>query len=525
MGQATYNLTLNINNVTQAQSTTFYAKWPNLPQPPSTPNNTTAKAMLGFLQAIGVGDCMTSGDCSGIPSPTSAQDHINMFNYLGVKSARAGAYDLNFAIPILQATGVKIINYYADFSQNTTQVVNQFSALAAQNLIRAGEGENEPFNVAWSGVASYQHAQWVAIRAASALNGIPWTSVTLNGAEPGTESTANGNYGTQFAWAPGIPSGAGTNGAYPVGTQFSDIASIHDYTDCCGNSCPCPLNQVWDNTGPTGAFAGDFVTTYNAHYSGITAAQARDPVNFPRIATEWDVTPGNVEYQSVGVQNFYIDSFVQGYSSINRFALIEGYNNNDQTCGGPPCAGWHQGFYCNPNATINDCVQFTPSVFFNIWGSYPSADYLHSMTHFLADTGDVISPGTINWCGGSGCTAGSGFTNAACGTGGQNNSPLCHGLLLQKSASATFQPNSYNLLLTYEPAENGPTVSVPINLNQTFSNIIVYDLTKVVTPSQNAPSNPTPLVQCTNCSSITIPWDYRNHPSGGTPPPLDVVFF
>jgi hypothetical protein len=199
-----------------------------------------------------------------------------------------------------------------------------------------------------------------------------------------------------------------------------------------------------------------------------------------------------LEYQGVQITNMYINFFLRGIKLTERFGIMEGVFNTPIDQDHPNQQ--YQGFYAKT---------LTP---------YPSANYVHSMTHFLTDTGDISNPGTVDWSFGSGC-----------GSGGASGDSLCHGLLLQKSPSAAWNPNSYDLLLTYDPGKGGPGISLPVNLGQSpFSRVNVYDLTTVVSPNQNSPVNPTPLVSCQNCGSITIPWSATGVHAGAIPPPLVV---
>ncbi len=494
-----------------------------MPNPPPSPNNTRAVPAIAFNTSIGANVCGNSSCCFGCANGSGSQaTDIAEEQYVGILTMRTDHSNLPWMINIANgaATGPASVGkpkycmlMFNDSTNVTTADLTNTEMASAISLNNAGvlrclESSNEPntqndtyngvqcgcvpgqncHSVAqggvatdWKSCAQMSHDFRALLRANSSLNNIAFYGISDQGAEIG-------DYGLQCSWTGGTPCAGNQstyNHFYPNGTQYFDGGVQHNYNGGGGHCNPRCTNQneQWDFASPSNnssvgyVFYQDYEGLWGGCCSGISAAQAADVINFPRITTEEDSdSDGGLEYQAVAVTNTYIDYFARGIKVSERFGLVT------------PSENFYQGFY---NISSPSFANGAP---------FKSADYVHSMTHFLTDTGDVVSPGTVNWSFTSGCP-----------TGGHNGDSLCHGILLQKSPSAVWNPGSYDLLLTYEPGQGGAAVTPTVSFGTTFSQINVYDITRVVSPSQNSPSNPTPVASCQNCSSISWLWNALGH--------------
>ena len=531
--QTSVNLQLNVNNIVISSGT--FDQF-GLPNPPPAPNNQTAVPVIAWLYSLGANTCGNAGshcnssDTAAPPGTGSVAGDQAQIQFTGIHYIRpnGGTYDTNFVINTIQPIGAKIGWQWdyrsgnvgtADINAYYIPVAKQFDAAGVLGFV---EGADEPdnFGFFWNGghcggcngagcslnsgsqdftaCAQFMHDIYAAYKADSILSKYFVAGITNTG-------TQKPDCGMEYITSAGIPASAGTLCGFAPGTKFADGGAYHPYQPGSDSNNP---NESWFSATPwqsglpTGAITAGYEYLANSprygggsFSGGLTQAQLQDVIHTIRITTEWNVPEtggGGTDIVGIHQMNALIDYFLRGSKVQEIYSM----------CGNGVAPG--MGFYAGGTFC---------------GAAFPAGNYIHSMTHFLADAGDVPAPPTVNF-------TYSGCPNDTTSVGEQE----CHFLFLAKSAQAVYHPNSNVLVATFEPPCGNNSCSYsPINLalnfNQQFAHVNVFDATTVVTPAQNAPSNPTPITGCSACSAITINgWGAFGH-SSGAPPPLFIEFY
>jgi hypothetical protein len=262
--------------------------------------------------------------------------------YLGIRHwrdgmARESTYQLE-ALRSLVKAGISLIALPHVPAQPQNASVSENIALAKRvaalgpDALFAIEGANEPkyFPLTYNGVstgpaghpntfvpvAQFQRDYYAAIKADSTLANVPVWSNTLIGTEPD-------NAGLQFLK---IPTPAPSGVLLAAGTAFADVANIHLY----------PMwNQSAQSVDPLvgnmfkGILESDFVDTWEKHFEGYTADQARA---LPKVVSEFGYrasggTPGGVTTdiptQGKNILNGLMNAWAEGYTALTIYTLYD----------------------------------------------------------------------------------------------------------------------------------------------------------------------------------------------------------
>jgi hypothetical protein len=495
MGQATYNLTLNINNVTNNNQPAYDAF--GLPNTPAFPN--VAVPAEAWLHSVGM-DYWS-------PSYSPAQSEA-LLSYVGARWIRgtggptkdSGAYasflqvtnDLNNANPNLhfKYTYMLFSGCYAnsDFSggNNPSAGSELYNIVHDAAIIHHIEIGNEIPNdyVCWNGVTygggysgnagSYNGYMQMgaAIHAALKTNNIA-TNVAL--------STSNymgaGWDNACQEWGTAMPnpqcSGVSQNSPGPqsAGTIITDYLSVHNYE--ANPTGGWISNTEWDmnrrRTGSHESYIEDFCQgNFPLPCSG---GNVNRMASLPGVATEGGPYGANWSNDNSGnCTSFNADLHsVQQIEIINKY--IGGFTGcGDATGGTAACdkgtsgqANYNlqdgDGGYCNYDGIFQNANMCCGSAVHAPGGTgapWPAATSLHNLTTILNDSGTSFTYGSTNW------------SITGCYSGGQSGQSTCHGLLLQKSNLHFW------LVQIFEwNGANGATITV--NFGQTFNNVNIYD--------------------------------------------------
>jgi hypothetical protein len=333
--------------------------------PVGDPQGVDAASAGTFLDSIGV----CTHVAQGIDAPDQSAQALKYAGIRGIRDdGRAGA--IPGWIAMHQVAGVRL-SLLTD--QDVTSTISMAEQLAAAGALLAVEGANEPnnfpvtyenqtsdYNTTFVPVAHLQRDLYAAVKADSALAGIPvFHASEAGGSEPD-------NVGLQFLT---IPTGA--NIAMPDGTQYADYANTHNYV--CGHSSTLDDNTAWNASAPTltGDWDGPYVEYGRTWHEGFAGYSNADLTTLPRVTTEtgW-VTSGTgaitEEQQGRVFLNLYLSAFKRGFSYTFIYMMRD-----------DPGQG--------------------------IWGLFDQAyqpkkggEYLHNLTTILADTG-TAGPGKLDY--------------------------------------------------------------------------------------------------------------------------------
>lgn len=333
--------------------------------PIGDPQGVDAVPASTFLDSIGV----CTHVAQGIDDPDMAGQALKYAGIRGIRDdGRAGA--IPGWIAMHQAAGVRLSLLTDHDVASTIAMAEQ---LAAAGALLAVEGANEPnnFPVTYEGqtssytttfvpVAHLQRDLYAAVKADTALAGIPvFHASEAGGSEPD-------NVGLQFLT---IPTGA--NIAMPDGTQYADYANTHNYV--CGHSSSLDDNTAWNASDPTlnGDWDGPYVEYGRTWHGGFAGYSNAELQALPKVTTEtgW-VTSGSgaitEEQQGRLFLNLYLSAFTRGFSYTFIYMMRD-----------DPGQG--------------------------IWGLFDqqyqpkkSGEYLHNLTTIVADTG-TAGPGKLDY--------------------------------------------------------------------------------------------------------------------------------
>jgi hypothetical protein len=310
--------------------------------------------------------------------------------------------------------------------------------LAACGALVQVEGPNEPNNEPftyiggqyacnssdWTGCGQYMKDLFAMVHSDPKLAGILVADLTEGGAEVN-------NVGVQFLT---IPSGQAT--IYPAGTQFADLANLHNYYD----KNPLQDNQVWFAEAPTGpeCTPSNCFDGINGEYIGATwgGGFAAYPVgtNLPRVTTESGASTTNDEtpdQQAKTLVTLFLDGAARGFIRTYMYTMFDEVSD-----------GTTFGLIGSDHAT--------PKL---------SGTYLHNLTKILADTSSAFTPTAI------------GYSISDMPSTG-------HSMLLQKS------DGTYDLVVWGEAFGSGRTSSITVNLGASYGTVKIYDVTVGPTPAQ-----------------------------------------
>ena len=392
------------------------------------PAQTTAVPVNDFLNSIGV--CTHIGQGVDNASQSAAA-----MVYAGIRNLRDDGRNNHIQdwITVYNQSGVRTALLT---DQNITSTIAMAKQLRAAGALLAVEGPNEPNNwpVTYEGqtssgttsmpIAKFQRDLYAAVKAESALNGIPvFHSSEAGGSEPD-------NCGLQFLT---IPAGAGT--LMPDGTVYADFANTHNYV-CGTQGSGIVDNQAWNAADPVlnGPWDGLYVeyghTWWGSGFNGYTNQQL---LTLPRVTTEtgW-TTSGSGKTLTEDQQgrlflNLYCAQFKRNWKLTFIYMLRDDPN---------------QGYWGLFR------TDYTPKL---------SGTYLHNLTTILADTGAITALGQLN------------YSIPA--------QPITvHDLLMQKK-NGTLELAVWN-----EKASGSNAISV--NLGNSFAEVRVYDPVAGTAPIQ-----------------------------------------
>jgi hypothetical protein len=394
----------------------------------NVPAQSAAVPVTDFLNSIGV--CTHIGQGVDNASQSAAA-----MAYAGIRNLRDDGRSGHIQdwITVYNQSGVRTALLT---DQNIASTINMAKQLRTAGALLAVEGPNEPNNwpVTYQGqtssgttslpIAKFQRDLYAAVKAESALNGIPvFHSSEAGGSEPD-------NCGLQFLT---IPAGAGA--LMPDGTVYADYANTHNYV-CGTQGSGIVDNQAWNAADPVlnGPWDGLYVeyghTWWGSGFNGYTNQQL---LTLPRVTTEtgWTTsgTGKNISEDQQGrlFLNLYLSQFKRNWKYTFIYMLRD-----------DPNQGYWGLFH----------TDYTPKL---------SGTYLHNFTAILADTGAISLPGHLVYS-----------------IPGQP--ATVHDLLLQKK-NGTFE-----LVVWNEKATGSNAVSV--NMGIVFAEVRVYDPVLGITPVQ-----------------------------------------
>jgi hypothetical protein len=424
----------------------------------NVPAQNTTIPVTDFLNSIGV--CTHIGQ--GVDN---ASQSATAMGYAGIRNLRDDGRSGHIQdwITVYNQSGVRTALLT---DQNITSTISMAKQLRAAGALLAVEGPNEPNNwpVTYQGqtssgttslpIAKFQRDLYAAVKAESALNGIPvFHSSEAGGSEPD-------NCGLQFLT---IPAGAGT--LMPDGTVYADYANTHNYV-CGTQGSGIVDNQAWNAADPVlnGPWDGLYVeyghTWWGSGFNGYTNQQL---LTLPRVTTEtgWTTsgTGKNISEDQQGklFLNLYLAQFTRKWKYTFIYMLRD-----------DPSQGYWGLFH----------TDYTPKL---------SGTYLHNLTTILADTGTSAVPGHLI------------YSIPA--------QPITiHDLLLQK------KNGTLELVVWNEKASGSNAVSV--NLGNSFAEVKVYDPVQGTAPVQTlANVNSVPITVSDHPIILEIP-----NPASTIPP-------
>jgi len=386
------------------------------PSLPPVPDKVQAERAVDFLNSLGAN--------SSISQRGEALDQtIKCVRYLGLRWLRSG---IEGNIPMADflelhtQTGVRFSWCPGSGGSDLPKLLETGRHLSKASALLAFEGPNEPNNwtitykgekgggqLSWAPVANFQRDMYAAVKSDPILKNTPVWGISEDGAE-------TDNVGLQFLETPN-------------GSSYSDYANVHNYIYHPNSPNP-EDNKTWNAADPTQAcrvdgLYGEYGVTWAHHYPGYSGSQL---VNLPRVTTETGTTIGGAiteEMHGKNLLTMYLDQFKRGWSFTAVYLLRD---RSDE-------AGNQQfGFY-KPD--------YTPR---------KAALYLHNLTTILADTGSLISPGSLRYA-------------------IPSEPPTVHDLLLQRS------DRSFALVVWGERLSG--TDKVTVNLGQPVKRVQVFDPT------------------------------------------------
>jgi hypothetical protein len=407
-------------------------------------SSTTAIRASDFLDSLGVGTHIIQG----IDSVASVQDGIR---YLGIRNIREDGTTnrrlVNELCVVHSATGVMVDEL--PLSGNLTDTRSQWERLAECGALVATEGPNEPNNFAFSydgnqcsfnngngsflPCAQFQRALYSMVHRDPKLAGIPVWGMTDVGAEPD-------NVGLQWLKIP-----AGSKALMPDGTQFADVANVHNYVQGHGSSATTlEDNQAFwaESVGRGGTCAGCF-DVYGEYWGGAGGSTGQGtwakgyPINvlgqnqIPKVTTEtgWNITKTpavSADMQGRLLTDVYLQAYKQGWSKTFIYLM---FNN----------AGDHGYGMLN--------VSRRPTLL---------GQYIHNLTSILADHSSSFKPNSVNYS-----------LSGMPSTG--------YAMLMQKSNG------KYELALWGEAFASRTSSKITVNLGEAHQ-VKVYDITQGTAP-------------------------------------------
>lgn len=390
------------------------------------PSKVEAVSVNAFLNSIGVNSAVSRRG-EDLAETRKALD------YTGVRWIRTG-YEAGSLISDLtllhEQTGVKFSYGLLSGGSDIPRLLKDAKQLAAKDALLAVEGVNEPNNWgikyqgqpgagqahSWKPVAHLQKDLYQAVKNEPELANIPVWHISENGAQ-------TDNAGLQYLT---IPEGA--DALMPAGTQYADFANVHNYI-IHPNHPKLADNQTWSaaDPGPKSRASGLFEhygKTWRRAFKGYDEQQLK---TLPRVTTETGIRiEGEVseEVHARLIVNMYLAQFKRGWSNTAIYLLRD---RTDEA--GNQKFGLYQ-------------PDYTPR---------KAADYLHNLTHILADQKQQTQPTSLAYA-------------------IPNQPETVHDLLLQKS-NGTLE-----LVVWGEKVTGAEEVTV--KFAKAHSKIRIYDITK-----------------------------------------------
>ncbi len=376
-----------------------------------------------FLSSLGVNTHNDQG--------YNASAYVEMLRYTGIKAVRDGARNLINLIRLHQQTGVLFDIVTGCDLQKTLGAAR---ALARAGALLSVEGPNEPNNFpitfagqkgggstgSWLPVANCQAALYAGVKGDAILKKYPVFHVSEGGAEVD-------NVGMQFLTVP-----RGANIKVVDGTRFADYANPHNFAS--GHVGDYIDNMAWSAADPTlnGPWDGLYSEYGRTWRGGFDGYSQTDLYALPRVTTEtgWDsvADKGGEIVQAKMITNIYLAQFARGWRYTFIYELVdeEGSTGN-------------HGLYRKNHSPK------------------PAADYIHALTTILADTGTIVTPGTLDYTVSS-------------------QPETVHDLLLQKS-DGTFE------LVLWGERVTGDN-DVMVQLGAKFTTVRIYDISEGPAPQR-----------------------------------------
>lgn len=398
---------------------------------------TAAVRTTDFLNSLGANSTFPD---RGQPLPNT----VAMVKFMGLRWLRGGIEGLTSGGPttvqtyidLHQQTGVRFNWGLVSGGTDLGTLIETARQLAAADALLAFEGNNEPNNwgvtyqgqtggqgQTWLPVAKLQRDLYRAVKSDPVLKKYPVWGISETGAEAD-------NVGLQFLT---IPTGAGT--LMPAGTKYADYAVCHNYIYH-PKSPGLEDNKTWNAADPTSAckvdgLYGNYGETWAKHFRGYSPAEL---IALPRVTTETGCTvegPVSEDIHGLNLLSMYLDEFKRGWSYTAVYLLRD--RTDEQ---GNQAFGFHRADYTPRKAAL----------------------YLHNLTTILADSGSLLTPGTLNYS-------------------IPNEPETVHDLLLQKS-NGKFE------LLVWDERVTGSD-DVEVNLGASSGAVAIYDPTIGTSPVKN----------------------------------------
>jgi hypothetical protein len=334
-------------------------------------------------------------------------------------------------------------------SGNLIDTRAQWERLAECGGLVAAEGPNEPNNFAFSyngnqcsfnngngsflPCAQFQRALYLMVHRDPKLAGIPVWGMTAVGAEPD-------NVGLQWLKIP-----AGSKALMPDGTQYADVANVHNYVQGNGSSAnTLEDNQAfWAESVDRGGTCAGCFNVYGEYWGGAGGSTGQGtwakgyPINvlgqnqIPKVTTEtgWNITKTpavSADMQGRLLTDVYLQAYKQGWSKTFIYLM---FNN----------AGDHGYGMLN--------VSRRPALL---------GQYIHNLTRILADHSSSFKPSSVNYS-----------LSGMPSTG--------YSMLMQKSNG------KYDLAIWGEAFASKTSSKITVNLGEAHQ-VKVYDITQGTAP-------------------------------------------
>jgi hypothetical protein len=382
---------------------------------------------------------------------------INALTYTGLRNIRddathntSGAGSVASLCAVHAATGAMVdeLPIVDADPNNIADTKAMYEQLAACGAMLAAEGPNEPnnfsfhylgnqcgpFGGSWFACAQYQRDLYQLVHTDPLLAGKQVWGQTNVGAQTENED---------LQWLT-IP--AGSNVPLPAGTQFADVANVHNYLSGNGASGSTPIdNHVWyaESIARSGPYAGLFDlcneywgATWAHGFPAAVPCEAANSQNFmPKVTTETNFFPSPTQTTLQGkmIVDLYLQAARMGFANTFVYLL---FNEGSQG-----------GAFFNTNGDEGDAGNATAL-----------GIYTHNMTTILADTSSAFTLVPVSYT----------ITNLPA-TG--------YSLLLQKSNG------TYELAVWGEAFASQTSTAVTVNLGATYSTVNVYDPTVGTSPT------------------------------------------